>query len=210
MRLWLSFLFITSAQSVFAFGDTPNTVETLDISKYIGSWYQVLYNQFVAKSKEPDQLCVVVKYFAVDNSSFSSTQYSRHRSPFGSEMKTDAKIVRPDIKDPGSFQVLFSGAPYPEPYLVIKLGPVNKESGLYEYSVVTDSNAVSLYVYARDLHKFHHIYKKEVEQFCHDAGFSSYFNQPLESPQPPPCKYYDEDRERDVVFQDLPQVMVPP
>ena len=74
---------------------------------------------------------------------------------------------------------------------MIKLGEVNKENGLYEYAVITDPNSVSLYVLARDVGRFKHLYEDEVIEFCNKAGFSSYYNQPIDCPQPPVCKYYD-------------------
>ena len=95
--------------------------------------------------------------------------------------------------------------------MVIKLGEVNKETGLYEYSIVTDSNGVSLYVFTRDLRRFRHVYQHDVIEFCNKAGFSSYFNQPIVSPQPPPCKYYPDDdfvdNQRNEDDENFPKVM---
>ena len=91
--------------------------------------------------------------------------------------------------------------------LVIKLGEVNKNTGLYEYSIVTDLNGVSLIVFTRDLRRFRHVYEDDVIDFCNKMGFSSYYNQPVESPQPRSCKYYSEDNRSSDDEDNLPKVI---
>ena len=68
--------------------------------------------------------------------------------------------------------------------LVIKLGPISDDTGLYEYSIVTDTNRGKLFVYARDVRTFYWRYKHEVLQFCRENGFTEYYNWPRETPQP--------------------------
>ena len=76
---------------------------------------------------------------------------------------------------------------------MIKLGPITENTGLYEYSIVTDTNRGKLFVYARDVHTFFRYYKYEVLDFCRNNGFTCYYNWPRETPQPHVCPYEDPD-----------------
>ena len=86
------------------------------------------------------------------------------------------------------------------------LGPINTQTELYDYAVVTDSHNVSLKVFARDVHDFKHKYQDDVIDFCRHAGFSSRYNFPMESPQPRACKYYGDESQGDLFYE--PRVVV--
>ena len=71
----------------------------------------------------------------------------------------------------------------------MKLGPVDPYRNQYLYSIVTDINKGALYIYARDKRDFKWRFEHEALDFCSKNGFTNYDNRPIETPQPPVCRY---------------------
>ena len=75
---------------------------------------------------------------------------------------------------------------------VVKLGPASfGEQNLYQYSVVTDSMQIQLYVLARDVNNFKNQYDKEVLSWLAENGFTSVYNKPVAIVQNEKCLYPD-------------------
>ena len=49
----------------------------------------------------------------------------------------------------------------------------------YDYSIVSDNRALSLYVLTRNVERFYKLYNEQVLQSLHDFGFTRSFNTPL-------------------------------
>jgi len=183
--LFMLFCLCISFQSTSTLG----TVDSLKLSYYTGRWYQMYSNEVVIKSSQQHSMCTIVDYQLKSNKSLSVQSSFRKYSPNGKLIVANGDIIQPHFDAPGVMQLLLKTIPYPTPYLVIKLGPLHDNR--YEYSIVTDNNNASLYVYARDIHKFRHYFQDDVIKFCRDAGFTNYYNQPIETPQPSACDYPD-------------------
>ena len=76
----------------------------------------------------------------------------------------------------GYLTVLLDGTPE-APYWVLELGPI--VDGLYDYSIVSDSKALSLYVLARNVDRFYKLYDKQVLESLQEFGFTKPINSPL-------------------------------
>ena len=79
-------------------------------------------------------------------------------------------------------------APFPAPYWVIALGPINSE-GLYDYAVVSDNLNAGLYVLARNASLFTSTYDAEVTAFLAANGFTGKINTPVATVQEADCHY---------------------
>ena len=64
----------------------------------------------------------------------------------------------------------------PAPYWILELGPV--VSGNYQYSIVSDNLALSLFVLARDVDEFYKLYDTTVLESLKEFGFTKPWNSP--------------------------------
>ena len=73
---------------------------------------------------------------------------------------------------------------------MLKLGPPTfGEKGLYQYSVVTDSKQIMLFVLTRDVEIFKSQYDEEVRSFLKENGFTHFYNKPVATLQDKKCLY---------------------
>ena len=75
----------------------------------------------------------------------------------------------------GYLTVLLDGTPE-APYWVLELGPIVNEK--YDYAIVSDNKALSLYVLARDVNRFYESYYTTVLDSLNDFGFNKKYNEP--------------------------------
>jgi hypothetical protein len=59
----------------------------------------------------------------------------------------------------------------------LELGPIY--DNLYDYAVVSDDKALSLFVLARDVERFFELYNQEVLVSLNELGFNKKYNSPL-------------------------------
>ena len=119
----------------FANSLSKNTVETLDLEKYQGRWYQIYGNNF-------DQLfekfasCITADYTLVPNGNVTVLN-SQYEDLNGIEQikgyayysyNSDPKMY------PGELTVHLDGVPVDSPYWVVKLG--EELNGQYQYSII--------------------------------------------------------------------------
>ena len=72
------------------------------------------------------------------------------------------------------------GPPFPAPYDIILLGPqTHGPFGLYEYAVVSDFLALTLFVLARNNTDFFLNYNKTVIETLEKDGYVSFLNKPI-------------------------------
>ena len=58
----------------------------------------------------------------------------------------------------------------------MELGPI--VDGFYDYSIVSDNNAISLFVLTRDVERFYKQYQEQVDKSLNDFGFTKAYNKP--------------------------------
>ena len=64
----------------------------------------------------------------------------------------------------------------PAPYWVLELGPIVEDQ--YDYSIVSDNKAISLFVLTRDVDRFYKLYQEQVDASLKDFGFTKAYNKP--------------------------------
>lgn len=152
----------------------PDTVDSLDVSKYLGLWYQMSADQLVYSTFEKDAYCATALYGDNGDGTISVHNYARITSPTGSEYVIDGYAYVPDNTKPGQLKVVFNSDdafPFPAPYWVLELGPIN-EKGLYDYAIVSDNLSAFLFVLARDVDTFNTKYKASVSDTLVKLGFT--------------------------------------
>ncbi len=87
MLLVTFLLFVSSVSGLMlnssVSGLNPDTVDSLDVPKYMGTWYQVAADQYVISSFEQDDYCVTALYGDNGDGTFSVRNYAKKGSPDG-------------------------------------------------------------------------------------------------------------------------------
>jgi len=169
----------------------PDTVSTLDVPKYLGLWYQMAADQIVYSTFEKDSFCSTAVYGDNGDGTLSVHNYATIGNPAGSPYVIDgyAYQTKPDTY-PGQLKVVFNSsdaAPFPAPYWILELGPVNT-NGLYDWAIVSDSISEFLFVLARDVATFNSQYKKSVYAELTKLGFTGK-TAPIDTYQGADCVY---------------------
>jgi lipocalin len=154
---------------------SKNTVETLDLEKYQGRWYQIygnIYDQLFEKFAS----CITADYTLVPNGNVSvlNSQYEELNGIQQIEgyayysYNSDPKMY------PGELTVHLNGVPHDAPYWVYNLGPENMENNeYYDWAIVSDPLKLSLFVLARDVNNYYEKYDSEVSEILNEYGFDS-------------------------------------
>jgi apolipoprotein D and lipocalin family protein len=187
--LALVLVFVT-LQAIFANNSTAriNTVTSLDIPKYLGLWYQISADQLVYSTIEQDNLCVTARYGDNGDGTISVHNYATLKTPNGATTVIDGYAYQPDASKPGQLKVQFdSVGPFPAPYWIVELGPVNAK-GQYDWSIVSDSLSAYLFVLARDVATFNAKYRTYVYGKLATYGFTG-LKKPIETYHGADCVY---------------------
>lgn len=169
----------------------PDTVASLDIPKYLGSWYQMAADQIVYSTFEKDAFCATAVYGDNGDGTLSVHNYATIGKPDGSTYIIDGYAYQTDAENyPGKLKVVFDSddaAPFPAPYWILELGPVNAD-GLYDWAIVSDSFSEFLFVLARDVTTFNTLYKDSVYTELSKLGFTGK-TAPIDTYQGTDCVY---------------------
>ena len=169
----------------------PDTVDNLDVSSFIGLWYQMYGNKFVFATTSPDSYCATAKYWLNTNGTIGVHNYQTTGSPEGTVATVDGyayyKSPEAAAAEPGQLMLHFDIAPSDGPYWVLALGPI--VNGYYEWTVVSDPTMLSLFIMARDAATFHAKYEEDVLKLVESIGFTSPYNKPVALYQGPKCSY---------------------
>ncbi len=171
-------------------GLNPDTVKTLDIPKYLGLWYQMSADQLVYSSFEKDSYCCTALYGDNGDGTLSVHNYATQSAPNGNKYVIDGYAYQPDATKPGQLKVVFNSgdaAPFPAPYWVLELGPINA-AGQYDYAIVSDNLSAFLFVLARDVATFNSQYKASVSATLKTLGFTG-ISAPIDTYQGADCVY---------------------
>jgi|SaaInlStandDraft_6_1057023.scaffolds.fasta_scaffold76124_2 lipocalin len=185
----------SSVSTTHSVRSAPPAVKSLNVSQYVGRWYQVYGSASVQWTMEVGGHCVTADY-GVSASRDDVVTVQNAVDILGTPVKVNGYgIVNP--KHAGELDV-FLGPPGhgPKPssagsfkrtnYLVFGLGPVI--TGKYDYALVSDPTGITLYVLARNVSRFHKIYESRVLDSLKKLNYTSFINRPRKTDQTG-CKY---------------------
>jgi apolipoprotein D and lipocalin family protein len=154
----------------------PDTVKTLDVPKYLGLWYQMAADQIVYSTFEKDAFCCTALYGDNGDGTLSVHNYATIGAANGTTYLIDGYAYQTKADTfPGQLKVVFESTsaapPFPAPYWVLELGPVNA-NGLYDWAIVSDNLSTFLFVLARDVNTFNSKYKAQIKVELNKLGFT--------------------------------------
>jgi len=162
--LFSTLLFICSLLYGYSLTDT---VRELDVSKYIGHWFQVYGAPFDFTFQGYGK-CITADYGLLANGNISvvNSQLS-----LTNELQTISGYAYYENKfQPGKLTVHLEGTPKDAPYWVVKLSDVVDNQ--YQYSIITTPTGLAMWVLARDVELFYEIYDDEVREFLDTNNIS--------------------------------------
>jgi apolipoprotein D and lipocalin family protein len=171
-------------------GINPDTVDSLDLPKYLGLWYQMSADEIVYATFEKDAYCSTALYGDNGDGTISVHNYATIGGPAGSVYTIDGYAYTPDASKPGQLKVVFNSDdafPFPAPYWILELGPVNA-NGQYDYAIVSDNLSQFLFVLARDPAVFNAKYKASVSATLYKLGFTG-LKKPIDTYHGADCVY---------------------
>ncbi|CAM9291634.1 unnamed protein product [Scytosiphon promiscuus] len=151
------------------------TVDEVDVSKYLGNWTQLYGNTFSEASAIGGLVCVGTFYgFDEPSGNITVFNYGREGTPTGELSSITGYAYVPDEKEPGQLKVALAFVPVDGDYWIAGLGPKTFGSdGLYEWSVVSGPSAESLFLLVRDVERFETCFEESVLAFVtEDLGFT--------------------------------------
>lgn len=156
--------------SSFCFSKEYKAVDDLNLPNYMGKWYQV-YKDTFDNVFQKNGICSTAEYtldkdiVKVFNKQITNDEYD---SITGIAYYSDddcCGYLTVQLKDQS-----------PAPYWVLELGPIVDD--LYDYSIVSDNKAISLFVLTRDVDRFYKLYQEQVDASLKDFGFTKAYNKP--------------------------------
>ena len=142
----------------------------MDLNKYVGKWYQVYQDNFNMLFQGEGRCSTATYDFAKDN----KVSVLTNKSTIITNM---IQLLDAYYKDDDCCGYLLQLKGTPEaPYWVLELGPVVDD--LYDYSIVSDDKALSLFVLTRDVDRFYELYNDQVLASLDKFGFSKKYNYP--------------------------------
>lgn len=203
MQFTVAFILAFVVAFAAAFNNTkinPDTVKTLDVPKYLGLWYQMAADKIVYSTFEKDAFCATARYGDNGDGTISVHNYATIGAPNGNTYIIDGYAYQTDLPDsPGKLKVKFDSsdaAPFPAPYWVLQLGPVNANNQ-YDWAIVSDNLSSFLFVLARDVNTFNSQYKTEVYKTLTDLGFTG-FTKPIDTYHGTDCVYESTKRQTEI------------
>jgi lipocalin len=168
----------------------PDTVDELDLNKYVGLWYQMEADAIVMETFEKDSYCSTALYGLNADNTVSVHNYATIGAPNGTTYVIDGYAYGSNPDEPGQLKVHFDSddaAPFDAPYWVLALGPVNADN-LYDWAIVSDNFSAFLFVLARDVNTYNTVYKSDIMAMLTDLGFTGR-TAPIDTYQGSDCVY---------------------
>ena len=167
MKLLLLLLLIVNV-----FGTEYKAVDKVELDKYMGYWYEVYEDNFDKLFQRGT--CASATYELLENN--------------------QVYVLNQEINNKNNYENITGLAYYKDndccgyltvkledlqeaPYWILKLGPIY--NNFYDYAVVSDDKALSLFVLARDVERFFELYNEEVANSLNEFGFNKKYNSPL-------------------------------
>lgn len=172
MIFWLLF-------SLTYYQTYSQTVPTLDVSKYLGRWYQMYSDFAVEATFENNSFCVTADYGLYPNNTISVLNRERNYNITGPIRPIYGWAECVNTSEPGQFEVNLQTTNFPAPYWVYELGPPTYNGSFYEYSIVSDPLKFTLFVLARNISKFRDTWEEGVLKNLTKLGFTNFLNTPI-------------------------------
>ncbi|CAD8186092.1 unnamed protein product [Paramecium octaurelia] len=158
------------------------SVQTLNVTQYLGNWYEVASSPWVHFTFEKDAFCTRATYGLQSDGNLSVLNMERYGSPSGEVKEITGYAYIPNPEQPGQLKVHLEGAPFEyADYWIVQLGPVKNEQ--YQWAIVSEPSKFFMWVLARDPVEYNLLYATQVQntvtntlQF--DGRFNSYVARP--------------------------------
>lgn len=164
--IFLILYFITFVNIVLS-RNQPNTVDELDIYKYLGHWTQI-YGSPTNVIFQGYGKCITADYGLLDNGYVSVLNAQINKND--EIEKINGYAYYQNISEPGKLTVHLDGVPVESPYWVVKLGEVVDNQ--YQYTIITTPSGISLWVLVRDKDTFYKLYDAEVRDFLDNYEYN--------------------------------------
>lgn len=153
-------------------GKSYKAVDEIDFTKYMGKWYQVYGDQFNSLFQGNGH-CSTAEYALMEDNRVSvfNKQFDENNN-----LDTIPGFAYYGEGDCCGYLTVELKGTKPAPYWVLELGPI--VGGNYEYSIVSDNLAFSLFVLARDVDTFYKLYDNTVLESLKEFGFTKSWNSP--------------------------------
>lgn len=156
-----------------AFGNEYKAVDDVDLPKYMGKWYQ-MYGDTFDKLFQGNGRCSTAEYELLEDGRVSVFNKQLDKNDEVDSIPGFAYYNDGDCC--GYLTVELKGT-QPAPYWILELGPIVDDK--YDYSVVSDNFALSLFVLARNVDDFYRLYDAGVQKSLQDFGFTKSRNSPI-------------------------------
>lgn len=170
----MHFIVLLSTLSFFALSFAYKPVDELDIPSYLGRWYEVYENKF-DKTFQGNGYCVVADYALNKDGSVNVLNSQTNKN--GDIQQISGLAYYDEGNSGGELTVKLDGVSKSAPYWVLELGPIIDSQ--YQYSIVSDNNALSLFVLARNTTEYYTNYDTIVQASLEKLGFTNNFNKPI-------------------------------
>lgn len=147
-------------------------VDELNLESYVGKWYQVYQDSF-NKLFQGNGKCSTAEYAILNDNTVSV--FNQQINMKNEYDNIDGYAYYKDDDCCGYLTVKLDGTPE-APYWVLELGPIVDD--LYDYSIISDNKALSLFVLTRDVDRFYKLYDTQVLESLNDFGFTRSINTP--------------------------------
>lgn len=169
INIFLALLFTQTANGETSFlrgKRAPETINEIDVTKYVGDWYQV-YGAPTNVIFQGYGTCLTAQYGLLENGNVSVLNSQINANDELEQISGYAYYT--NTSEPGKLTVHLDGVPADSPYWIVKLGEVLNEE--YQYSIITTPSGISLWVLTRDVDEFYNKYDEEVTQYLNDNNF---------------------------------------
>lgn len=174
-------------------GGWPATIPKLNVTAYLGRWFNVYANLLVLATFQNNSYCATATYGPVDASNgrvgvynwerqFSASGPTRNITGYAVQTDPSAFPGRLDV----SLQISKGAIPIPAPYWIYDISPI--VNGRYQWAVVSDWARLTLFVLVRDLHAWQNKYEKDVLALLKTRGFTG-LDAPIKIVQGAECNY---------------------
>ena len=165
--------FLLFAFLAVAFGKEYKAVDEVDLPNYMGKWYQI-YGDAFDKVFQGNGRCSTAEYELLEDGRVSVFNKQLNKNDEVDSIPGFAYYSEGDCC--GYLTVELQGT-QPAPYWILELGPLVDNK--YEYSIVSDNMALSLFVLARDVDIFYKLYDTDVQKSLQEFGFTKSRNSPI-------------------------------
>lgn len=152
--------------------------KSFELEAYLGKWYQVYSNHYVQNTFEKGSRCVKAFYDILDNGNIDI--YYQQINIDNTIDSTSGSAYIPNENEPRKLKTLLNHRKE-EDYWIYELGPI--VDGKYKYSIVSNKQKTTLFVFARDVNDFFENYNIPVLKKLRDFGFVKIWNRPLQTLQ---------------------------